>query len=129
VAELAENASLFDEKNARLAVIGTGRPEHFKSFRQITHYDGDLYTDPERKVFSLLGFPDGLTGVVGLGAGLKAVSAFKQGFRQGSIQGHTFQLGGAIIIDPSDTILFFFAGKKAGDHPRIDALLGALDHS
>lgn len=56
-----------------------------------------------------------------------AVSALKQGHRQGSIQGSSLQLGGAVVIDISGAVRFFFAGKKAGEHPDIDQLLKAVE--
>lgn len=57
----------------------------------------------------------------------KAASALKQGHRQGSIQGSALQLGGAIAIDASGAVSYFFRGKKAGDHPDLDLLLKAFE--
>jgi len=56
-----------------------------------------------------------------------AATALKQGHRQGSIQGSTLQLGGAVVIDASGAVRYFFAGKKAGDHPDVEQLLGGID--
>lgn len=61
-----------------------------------------------------------------IGSVFKAASAFKQGHRQGSIQGSTFQLGGGIVIDTSGAVRYFFSSKKAGDHPKVDDLLLAI---
>ncbi len=61
-----------------------------------------------------------------IGSVFKAASAFKQGHRQGSIQGSTFQLGGAIVIDTSGAVRYFFSSKKAGDQPKVDDLLLAI---
>ena len=57
----------------------------------------------------------------------KAASALKEGFRQGPVQGSVMQLGGAVAINPSNEVLFFYASSKAGDHPDIDHLIEALD--
>jgi peroxiredoxin len=110
-----------------LVVIGSGDPVHFKEFRSKTGYDGLLFSDPSLKAYSALGFSKGLMGFMSIGSVFKAASALKQGHRQGSIQGSTLQLGGAIVIDASGAVRYFFAGKKAGDHPDIDTLLMALD--
>ena len=110
-----------------LAVIGSGHPSHFREFRAKTGYDGLLFSDPSLNTYSTLGFSTGLMGFMSVGSVFKAVSALKQGHRQGSIQGSTFQLGGAIVIDASGTVRYFFAENKAGDHPDFDALLMALD--
>ena len=37
------------------------------------------------------------------------------------------QLGGAVIIDVSGVVRYFFAGKKAGEHPDVDQLLKVGD--
>jgi len=110
-----------------LVVIGSGDPVHFAEFRKKTGYRGLLFSDPSLKAFSALGFSSGLKGFVSIGSVFKAASALKQGHRQGSIQGDTFQLGGAIVVDTSGAVRYFFSSKKAGDHPKVDDLLPALD--
>jgi peroxiredoxin len=127
VAELAGNKQRFKEKNADLAVIGSGDPAHFKEFREKTGYDGLLFSDPSLAAFSLLGFAGGIGGVMSIHAVFKAVSAFRQGHRQGSVQGSALQLGGAIVIDVSGAVRYFYASAKAGDHPAVDALIRAVD--
>lgn len=108
-------------------VIGSGDPSYFPEFREITGYDGLLFTDPSLKSFSFLGFSSGLKGLLSIKSAFKAASAVKQGHRQGSIQGSATQLGGAVVIDASGAVRYFFAGKKAGDHPDVDALLRGVE--
>ncbi len=110
-------------------MIGSGDPGHFPEFREKTGYGGLLFSDPSLKAFSALGFSNGLMGLVSIRSVFNAASALKQGHRQGSIQGNTLQLGGAVIIDVSGTVRYFFAGKKAGDHPDIDQLLKAVENA
>jgi peroxiredoxin len=129
VAELAEQRHRFKEKNAQLAVIGSGDPAHFKEFREKTGYDSLLFSDPSLAAFSLLGFARGITGMMSIRSVFNAVSAFRQGHRQGSVQGSTLQLGGAIVIDVSGAVRYYFASAKAGDHPAVDELIRALDRS
>lgn len=117
----------FYNKNADLVVIGSGDPAHFPEFRKRTGYDGLLFSDPSLKAFSVLGFSNGLKGFMSMKSIFKAASALKQGHRQGSVQGSTLQLGGAVVIDTSGAVCYLFAGKKAGDHPEVDALLGAVE--
>lgn len=100
---------------------------YFREFRKVTGYRGLLFSDPSLAVFSLLGFSSGLSGFLGLRPVFKAISALKQGHRQGSVQGSTLQLGGAVVIDPSGSVRYFYAAPKAGDHPEIDELIQALD--
>lgn len=127
VAELAKFRSNFIHKNAEPVVVGTGAPHHFEDFRKVTGYDGQLLSDPSRRAFTLLGFTSRVTGMIGIKPISKALSALKEGSKPGPIQGSVLQLGGAIIIDPSDTVRYFFASPKAGDHPAMDELLAAVD--
>lgn len=128
MAELAENAQSFHDKGVELAVVGSGEPRYFNEFRKITGYGGLLFSDPGLAAFSFLGFSKGLAGFMSLGSAFKAASALKKGHRQGSVQGSTMQIGGAVLIDASSTIRYFFSGRKAGDHPKIDELVSAVDN-
>jgi hypothetical protein len=74
-----------------------------------------------------LGFANGLMGFMSIGSVFKAALALKQGHRQGSIQGNTLQLGGAVVIDGSGAVRYFFSGSKAGDHPDVEQLLMGVD--
>ncbi len=74
-----------------------------------------------------MGFKRGVSGFMSVGSVFKAVSALKEGHRQGSIQGSTLQLGGAVVIDFKGMVRYFFAGSKAGDHPKIDDLIQAVN--
>ncbi|MBA3011490.1 MAG: hypothetical protein FP812_14820 [Desulfobacula sp.] len=62
-----------------------------------------------------------------IGSVFKAAAALKQGHRQGSIQGSTLQLGGAVVIDDSGAVRYYFSGSKAGDHPDVEQLLKAVE--
>lgn len=108
-------------------VIGSGDPGHFQKFREKTGYDGLLFSDPSLKTFSVLGFSNGLKGVMSIGSVFKAALALKKGHRPGSIQGSTLQLGGAVVIDDSGAVCYFFSSSKAGDHPDVEQLLGGID--
>ncbi len=127
MAELAENSQNFNDKNINLAVIGSGDPRHFKAFKKTTGYEGLLFSDPSLVAFSLLGFSKGLAGFMSIRSVFKAASALREGHRQGSVQGSTMQLGGAIVIDVSGAVCYFFSGRKAGDHPKINELIRAVD--
>lgn len=129
MAELAENSQNFIDKNLSLAVIGSGDPRYFNDFREKTNYYGLLFSDPSLAAFSLLGFSKGASGFMSVRSIFKAASALKEGHRQGSVQGSTMQLGGAIVVDTSGDVRYFFSGRKAGDHPEINELLSAVDDS
>ena len=126
MAELAKQTQRFKNKNARLAVIGSGDPRHFKQFQDITGYKGQLFSDPSLNAFSLLNFSSSIAGFMSINSVFKAVSALKNGHRQGSVQGSTLQLGGAVIIDTTGSIRYYFASRKAGEHPDINNLIRAI---
>lgn len=124
---MAKSAPRFKKKNANLVVIGSGESHHFEGFRSATGYKGKLLSDPSREAFALLGFSKGISGLMSIKSIPRVFSALKGGHKQGSIQGNTLQLGGAIIVDPSNTVRYYFASKKAGDHPAVEDLLEAVD--
>ena len=124
---MAKSASQFEKKNANLVVIGSGKSRHFEEFRKKTGYKGRLLSDPSRQAFTMLGFSRGITGLMSIKSISRVFSAVKGGHKQGAIQGNTLQLGGAIIVDPSYTVDYFFASKKAGDHPAVEDLIAAVD--
>jgi len=124
---LAKSETRFKKKNANLVVIGSGKSHHFEEFRSATGYKGTLLSDLSRKAFELLGFSNGITGLMSIKSIPRVFSALRGGHKQGSIQGNTLQLGGAIIVDPSNTVRYYFASKKAGEHPAVKDLLEAVD--
>ncbi len=98
-----------------------------KKFRSVTGYHGILLTDPSLESFKFLEFKGGLGDIIGIKSFTKGFSALKSGFMPGSLQGHALQLGGAIVVAPEGAITYFFKSSAAGDHPPVEALLGALD--
>ncbi|PIE72307.1 MAG: hypothetical protein CSA20_08565 [Deltaproteobacteria bacterium] len=122
VADLARHADRFRTKNLDLVVIGSGEPSRFKMFRKKTGYKGLLFTDPSLRSFSVLHLSKNLKGIISAKNLFKAAAALQQGYRQGSMQGSTLQLGGAAIIDTSGTIRYYYAASTAGDQPDINEL-------
>ena len=123
---MAKSAQLFKKKNANLVVIGSGKSHHFEEFRKVTGYKGKLLSDPSRQAFTMLGFSSSITGFMSIKSIARGVLAMKGGHKQGAIQGNTLQLGGAIIVE-SHTVRYFYASKKAGDHPEVEDLIAAVD--
>jgi hypothetical protein len=55
-----------------------------------------------------------------------ALRAVRKGFRQTSVQGDPWQLGGSFVIDPKGNVLFAHTSREAGDHPDPEDILAAL---
>ncbi|MGI9537892.1 MAG: peroxiredoxin-like family protein [Desulfocapsaceae bacterium] len=126
VAELTEYEAGFVEKQSRLAVIGPGEAAHLVDFRKVTGYRSDLFADPSRETFQVLGFSSGITKLIGIKPVLSVFSAIKSGIRPGSLQGNALQLGGAAVITPGNEIRYLFRESRAGDHPDAAVLLEAV---
>jgi hypothetical protein len=117
---------LFSDKHAKLVIIGSGQPAHLQELRQITGFRGDLLTDPSRESYKILGFTGGISKVMGLKALSRGFSAWRAGYKPGTLQGDALQLGGAVIVNPDGTVAYYFASAEAGDHPPVAALLAAI---
>ena len=72
------------------------------------------------------GLKRGIFDAVNLRTARHAVRAFRKGFRQVSVQGDPWQLGGSFVIDPKGAVLFTQVSKEAGDHPDPQDILAAL---
>lgn len=126
VAEIVQNRSRFASKGLKLAVIASDKPQFFKEFRKVTGYSGLLLSDPTRLAFSILGFTSGITGLLSLHGLSRTLLALKEGIRPGALHGSALQLGGVLIVEPSNQIRYYFASKKAGDHPAIVDIFAAV---
>jgi len=107
-------------------VIGPGEPDHLPGFREVTGYRSDLFADPGRETYRVLGFSSGISTLLGLKPIQGALSALKSGIRPGTVQGSALQIGGAVVIAPGGEIRYLYREKQAGDHPPVTELLAAV---
>lgn len=110
-----------------MVVVGSGEIDHLKNFKTSSGFEGEMFTDPSRESFRLLGFRSGVSGLLGLKAISRGFSALKEGYTPGPIQGSALQLGGAAIIDPDGNLRYHYVGEEAGDHPSVNEMLRLLD--
>ena len=116
----------FTKKDTNLVVIGCGKPGHIKEFREVTGYGGTILTDPSREAFKMLGLTSTFGGLLGSKMFSRAISALKQGIKPGLVQGNALQLGGAIIINPDESIAYVYRSSEAADDPPVDEMLAAV---
>ena len=57
-----------------------------------------------------------------------AARALQAGYRQNSVEGDPWQLGGVFVVRPGGELLYAYRSREAGDHPEPADLLAALDH-
>jgi hypothetical protein len=109
-----------------VVVIGCGLPEHIKSFREATGYEGPLVTDPTLGSFRAAGLAYGLGRTFHPRSILKGLRAFVSGFRQGARRGNPVQQGGTFVLGPGARVRFEWRDRFAGDHPEMRDVLAAL---
>ena len=126
MAEIVQNKFGFANEDLRLAVIGSDEPQYFKDFRKVTGYSGLLLSDPSRLAFAILGFASGVAGLLSLHGFSRTLLAIKDGIKPGALHGSALQLGGVVIVEPSNHVRYYFASKKAGDHPAIADIFAAV---
>jgi hypothetical protein len=113
-------------RGAGLIVVGPGRPEHLKSFREVTRFAGPLYADPSLASFRAAGLAYGWGKTFHPRSLLKGVRAFAVGFRQGVRRGNPVQQGGVFVLGPGDRVGYEWRDRFAGDNAPLSAVLAAL---
>ncbi len=93
------------------------------SFRETTQYTGTLLTDPSLSSYRALDFEKSIISLLGMKSLHEGITAFKEGYRPGTIQGDAIQLGGVLIVDPENRAHYYFRSSEAADHPAIEELL------
>ena len=107
-------------------MIGPGRASHLAGFREVTGYRSDLFADPDREAYRVLGFSSGISKMLGIKPLQGALSALKSGIRPGTLQGSALQIGGAVVIAPGGELRYLYREKYVGDHPQVAKILGAV---
>ena len=124
VAQLRPYMPAIADSGTGLVLIGNGTPAQLAGFRNFVPDGALVYTDPSLHSFAALGMRRGLLQWRTLRHGWQA---WRQGFRQGTVQGDAWQLGGAALVLPDGTLPYVYRSREAGDHPRPEDLLTAMD--
>lgn len=126
VVQLHRERDAIQKAGAELVVIGNGAPHFIAGFREITGYDGPLYTDPSLVSYKLAGMKRGLMTTLKPQVLGHAVRALAKGHMQGRTQGDAFQQGGVVVVSPADGVRYAYQSDEAGDHPPVREILDAL---
>jgi AhpC/TSA antioxidant enzyme len=113
-------------RGASLIVVGPGKPEHLKGFREVTGFAGPLYADPSLASFRAAGLAYGWGKTLHPLTILKGMRAFAAGFRQGARRGNPVQQGGVFVLGPGDRVGYEWRDRFAGDHAPMPGVLAAL---
>lgn len=126
VAQLRDIDPEIRRRDARLLVIGNGKPAQAKAFAAERQLGFALYTDPGLRAYRAAGLRRAFASTFNLSLVQHGVRALKTGFRQGLVQGDPWQQGGAFVFAPGDQVLFEQRSDTAGDHVDPRRLLAAL---
>jgi hypothetical protein len=126
VVQLHREVDKIHETGAELIVIGNGAPHFIAGFREITGYDGPLYTDPSLAVFQAAELKRGVGTVLDPRALMPTLKALAGGGKQGRTQGDTWQQGGVLVIAAGGAIKWHQASERPGDHASAVQILAAL---
>ncbi|XP_025909039.1 thioredoxin-like protein AAED1 isoform X1 [Nothoprocta perdicaria] len=136
VEDLAKVPKTFlDDANVRLIVIGQSSYHHIKPFCSLTGYTHEMYVDPQREIYKILGMKRG-EGNNTLGTSVQSPHV-KSNMLLGSIrslwramtgpafdfQGDPAQQGGTLILGPGNEVHFLHLDKHRLDHAPINTVL------
>ena len=108
-------------------MIGNGAQHFAAAFREDMGLDCPLLVDPELRAYRAAGLRRGRVELLSPRLPLNAMRALRAGYRQTSVQGDPWQLGGVFVIRPDATLAYRHASREAGDHAPIEAIVAALD--
>lgn len=112
---------------AALHFIGIGSPEQGALFARKLDLTSPVWVDPQLLTFRALQMKRGFRRTLASPSTWKATArVWRQGLRQGEVQGDPWQLGGVLVVRPDGTVLYRYLSAFAGDHPKVAAILAAL---
>ena len=123
--QLHRSIDRFRAAGIDLVIIGNGAPPFIEGFREQTHYDGPIYTDPSLAVFKTAELKRSVMRTIDPRSLGKAFKALTNGQRQGKVEGDAWQQGGVLVIAPDGTIKYHHASERPGDNASADAILSA----
>jgi peroxiredoxin len=127
VAQLRPHIPEIREAGGDLVVVGTGKPYFAEPFRKdLGILDVEVYIDPDRRAYDLAGFRRSVSALLHPRAVWHYIRAFFAGHRYDGMQGDALQQGGVLVIASDGTIVFRFASKVSGDHPKVERILSAV---
>lgn len=114
-------------RGAELVLIGNGAQNFARAFREDLDLDCQVLVDPDLASYRAAGLRRGRVELLSPRVPLNALRALKEGFRQKSVQGDPWQLGGVFVVKPGGRLAYRYISSEAGDHAPIDDILEALD--
>jgi len=113
-------------RGAELAIVGNGAQHFAAAFREDQKLDCPILIDTELCAYRAAGLRRGRVELLSPRLPRNALRALRAGYRQTSVQGDPWQLGGVFVIRPGGELAYRYVSREAGDHPPVDTILEAL---
>lgn len=120
----------FEERGARVVLIGNGTPAQAAEFRREMALGLPLFVDPDRRSHSLLGLRRGILSTFGPSLLPRILRARRRGFRQTATAGDPWQQGGVLIVAPDRSappgpgrVLWSRPSRGPGEGASVDEIL------
>ena len=126
VAQLRRIADAVHAKGAELAVVGNGDLRFARRFASEAGLTTPLYVDTQREAYRGLGMRRDVASALNPAVLGNAWRALRDGFRQTSVLGDPWQMGGVLVVLPGGRVAYRYLSRAAGDHPAVAELLAAL---
>ncbi len=123
---MRDHSQEIDRLGARLVVVGNGSAAFAAAFREDTGLDALLLVDPDLAAYRAAGLRRGRVEVLSPRILTNAVRAAAAGFRQTSVQGDPWQLGGVFVFAAGGELVLEHASREAGDHVDPERIVAAL---
>jgi len=120
----------FESLDLRIVFLGSGAPYFISSFRESLSLDNaEIYTDPGLKAYQACEFHRSVGRVIGPRGILNGLRLFVHGHRQSKVgkdTGDLWQLGGIVLIEKGEKLLYQYASSALGDYPETSEILAVL---
>ena len=116
-------------RGAERVTVGTGAPNFAAAFREDFELDGPLLVDLELRAYRAAGLRRGRVELLSPRLRLNALRALRAGSRQTSLEGDPWQLGRVFVIRRGGDLTYQYVSREAGDHPRVEQILAALEEN
>lgn len=113
---------------ATVTIVGNGMASFAQAFREDLGLGDDvvLLVDPTLNSYRAAGMRRGRSELLSPRLATNALRALRGGFRQESVQGDPFQLGGVLVVQPGGVLVYRHVSQAAGDHAPLDEVIAAL---
>jgi dehydrogenase/reductase SDR family protein 12 len=117
-----------EASGASLVIIGNGSAEFAQAFREDLDLTGPILIDPDLLSYRAAGLRRGRAEILSPRLWTNAARALGAGYRQNSVEGDPWQLGGVFVIRPGGDLLYQYRSREAGDHADPADILASLNN-